>query len=303
MRPSRLINDKNLTIVAFLLPSLILYSLFVVIPILQSFHISLFKWDGIGPMTRFVGLDNYSVLLHDWIFWRALVNNLALIGFTLVTQLPPAILLAVLLTGKLHGRDFFRTVFFSPQVISAVATGYLFFYIYEPTFGLLNEALRLLSLESLTRGWLGDPILAFVAVLLVISWRHIGFYMVLYMAAIESISEEIFEAAKIDGCNKRQLVWYITLPLLSNATKVAAVLAIVGSIKYFDLIWIMTAGGPYHATELLATYMYKETFTGAHLGYGATIAFALFVIAFAASIIYMRVISRSGSDEAESEGI
>jgi len=290
-------NDKNVTIVAFLLPPLVLYCTFVVFPIFQSFRLSLYQWDGLGPMTRFVGLGNYAELLRDQTFWQALRNNLALVGFSLVTQLPPAVLLAVLLTGAIRGRDFFRTTFFAPQILSAVATGYLFYYVYEPTFGMLNQALKLVGLGSLARGWLGDQHLALPAVLAVISWRHVGFYMVLFMAAIEGIPEEIFEAAQIDGCNKRRIVWHITLPLMSNAIKTAAVLAIVGSIKYFDLIWIMTQGGPVHASELIATYMYKETFLSWHVGYGATLAFALFVVAFSVSLVFLRVTSRGEREE------
>jgi len=287
-----LLNDKNITIVAFLLPALVLYGTFVIIPIFQSFRFSLYHWDGLGPLTRFIGLENYVTLLRDETFWQALRNNFALVGFSLVTQLPPAVLLAVLLTGAIRGRDFFRTMFFSPQILSAVATGYLFYYIYEPTFGMLNQALKLLGLGALARGWLGDQMLALPAVLAVISWRHIGFYMVLFMAAIEGIPDEIFEAAQIDGCNKRQLVWHITLPLMSGAIRTAAVLVMVGSIKYFDLIWIMTRGGPVHASELIATYMYKETFLNWHMGYGATLAFALFVVAFSASLLFLRLTSR-----------
>lgn len=288
----RLLNDKNITIVAFLLPALVLYGTFVIIPIFQSFRFSLYHWDGLGPLTRFIGLENYATLLRDETFWQALRNNFALVGFSLVTQLPPAVLLAVLLTGAIRGRDFFRTMFFSPQILSAVATGYLFYYIYEPTFGLLNQALKLLGLGALARGWLGDQMLALPAVLAVISWRHIGFYMVLFMAAIEGIPDEIFEAAQIDGCNKRQLVWHITLPLMSGAIRTAAVLVMVGSIKYFDLIWIMTRGGPVHASELIATYMYKETFLNWHMGYGATLAVALFVVAFSVSLLFLRLTSR-----------
>jgi len=288
----RFLNDKNITIVAFLLPALVLYGTFVIIPIFQSFRFSLYHWDGLGPLTRFIGLENYATLLRDETFWQALRNNFALVGFSLVTQLPPAVLLAVLLTGAIRGRDFFRTMFFSPQILSAVATGYLFYYIYEPTFGMLNQALKLLGLGVFARGWLGDQMLALPAVLAVISWRHIGFYMVLFMAAIEGIPDEVFEAAQIDGCNKRQLVWHITLPLMSGAIRTAAVLVMVGSIKYFDLIWIMTRGGPVHASELIATYMYKETFLNWHMGYGATLAVALFVVAFSASLLFLRLTSR-----------
>jgi raffinose/stachyose/melibiose transport system permease protein len=285
MRLRRIFSDRNLTIITFLVLPLIVYTVLVALPILQSFRFSLFEWDGLGPLENYIGFGNYSEMLHDSVFWQSLKNNLFLVVFSLITQLPPAIILAVLLTGKLRGREFFRTTFFSPQILSAVATGYMFYYVFEPTFGLLNGFLRSIGLDALAKGWLGDLTWALPVILFVISWRHIGFYMVLFMAAIEGIPSEILEAARIDGCGSGRLVWHITVPMISGAIRTAAVLAIVGSIKYFDLIWIMTKGGPVHATELVATYMYKQTFNMGHLGYGATLAFTLFVVAFILSLI------------------
>jgi raffinose/stachyose/melibiose transport system permease protein len=296
MRVRRLFDEKHLTIVVFLLPPLLLYLTFVVLPVFQSFRFSLYNWDGLGPLTRFVGAQNYLDLLRDPVFWQSLRNNLSLVLFSLVTQLPPAILLAVLLTGPIRFRDFFRTMYFAPQIISAVATGYLFYYVFEPTFGLLNHLLRLVGLGALARGWLGDQHLALWSVLAVVTWRSLGFYTVIFMAAIQGIPEEIPEAARIDGCNNRGILRHITLPMISGATKTVAVLALVGSIKYFDLIWIMTQGGPVRASELIATYMYKETFLNWHVGYGAAIAFALFVIAFTLSLVFMRTTTRVGND-------
>jgi len=294
MRLRRIFSDRNLTIITFLALPLIVYIMLVALPIFQSFRFSLFQWDGLGPMVNYIGLDNYDQMLHDRVFWQSLKNNLFLVVFSLATQLPPAIILAVLLTGKLRGREFFRTTFFSPQIVSAVAAGYMFYYVFEPTFGLINVFLRAVGLSAWTRGWLGDMTWALPAVLFVISWRHIGFYMVLFMAAIEGIPAEILEAARIDGCSSRRLVWHITVPLISGAIRTAAVLAIVGSIKYFDLIWIMTKGGPVHASELVATYMYKQSFDMWHMGYGAALAFTLFVVAFVSSLAFNVLTSRKG---------
>jgi len=176
--------------------------------------------------------------------------------------------------------------------VSTVAASYLFYYVYEPTFGLLNETLRAIGLENLTQGWLGNPSIALYSVLVVISWKYIGFYMVLFMAAIEGIPPELFEAARIDGCTPWQIVWKITLPLLAGTLKTACVLSIVGSIKYFDLIWVMTAGGPAHSTELIATYMYKKTFLSWEMGYGSALAFVLFLIAFLLSLGFTRLTGR-----------
>lgn len=285
----KLLNDKTITIITFLALPLALYLLLVAIPIVQSFRFSLYEWDGLTPLTDFVGLGNYVDLVHDPVFWQSLRNNLLLVAFSLVTQLPPAVLLAVVLTGKVRGKDFFRTAFFSPQIVSTVATGYMFYYVFDPSMGLLNAFLRLIGLGSWAQGWLGSTTWALPAVLVVITWRSIGFYMVLFMAAIEGIPAEIYEAARIDGADSRRLLWHITVPLISGAIKTASVLAIVGSIKYFDLIWIMTSGGPVHASELVATYMYKQTFSMWHMGYGATLAFALFAVAFSMSLLFNRL--------------
>lgn len=284
----RLSGDTVSTATLFLAPAFALYIILVVLPVFQSFRFSLYRWDGLGPLVRFTGLANYHELLGDPVFWKAFGNNIALLVFSLATQMPCAILLAILMTGRIRFRSFFRTTLFAPQIISTVATGYLFYYIFEPSFGLLNGALRAIGLGQLARGWLGDTHLALYSVLFVISWRFVGFYMVLFMAAIEGIPTELFEAARIDGCGSWMTIRKITLPLLRGTLRTACVLSIVGSIKYFDLIWIMTNGGPAHASELIATYMYKKTFLSWEVGYGSALAFALFAIAFILSMIFMR---------------
>jgi len=294
MRLQKILTDKNITIVTFLALPLVIYTVLVALPIFQSFRFSLFEWNGLGPMVDYIGFGNYVEMFSDKVFWQSLENNLFLVIFSLITQLPPAILLAVLLTGKLKAKGFFRTAFFSPQIVSAVATGYMFYYVFEPTFGIINATLKAIGLDAWTTGWLGDPKWALPVVLFVISWRHIGFYMVMFMAAIEGIPSEVLDAARIDGCNNWRLVWHITVPLISGTIRTASVLAIVGSIKYFDLIWIMTKGGPVHSSELVATYMYKQSFDMWHVGYGAALAFTLFVVAFALSLLFNVLTSRKG---------
>jgi len=285
----RLSGDTRSTILLFLIPAFAFYIVWIVLPVFQSFRYSLYRWDGLSPLKNFVGLGNYGELLHDPIFWKSLKNNIILLVFSLITQIPCSILLAILLTGdKVRGKSFFRTMYFAPQIISTVATGYMFYYIYEPTFGILNQLLKMMNLGTLTRGWLGDTHLALYSVLFVISWRFIGFYMVLFIAAIEGMPTEVFEAATIDGCNKWMLVRKITLPLLRGTIKTACVLLIVGSIKYFDLIWIMTQGGPANSSELIATYMYKKTFLSWEVGYGSALAFTLFFVAFILSAVFMK---------------
>lgn len=289
----RLHKDTRSTIALFLIPAFVLYIVLVVLPIFQSARYSLYRWDGLGPLARFVGLENYRDILEDPVFWQSFKNNMIVVFFSLVTQMPPAVFLAIILTGRVRGRSLLRTVYFAPQIVSTVAASYLFYYVYEPTFGLLNETLRAIGLGNLTQGWLGNPSIALYSVLVVISWKYIGFYMVLFMAAIEGIPPELFEAARIDGCTSWQIVRKITLPLLAGTMKTACVLSIVGSIKYFDLIWVMTSGGPAHSTELIATYMYKKTFLSWEMGYGSALAFVLFLIAFLLSLGFTRLTSRN----------
>jgi raffinose/stachyose/melibiose transport system permease protein len=282
-------KDTRSTIALFLIPTFVFYLVLVVVPIFQSVRFSLYRWDGLGPPSRFIGLGNFKEIFTDEVFWKSFKNNIIVVFVSLLGQMPPAIFLAIMLTGKIKGKSFLRTVYFAPQIISTVAAGYLFYYVYEPTFGLLNELLRSIGLPSATRGWLGDPSIALYAVLVVICWKYIGFYMVLFMASIEGISNELFEAARIDGCSSWQTIRKITLPLLSPTLKTACVLSIVGSIKYFDLIWVMTSGGPAHSTELIATYMYKKTFLCWEMGYGSALAFVLFILAISLSLIFMSI--------------
>lgn len=283
-----LINEKNVTVFLFLLPSLSIFIIFVALPVIQSARYSLYNWNGLGPLIDYVALSNYRELAKDPIFWKALLHNIILLVASLATQLPLGVFLAILLTEKLRGTTFFRTIYFSPMILSDVVIGILWSFMYNPIFGLINTGLKALGLGHLARGWLGDPVLVLPAVIAVICWKYTGFYMVLFMAAIQNIPEELYEAARIDGASGWQLTCYITLPLLMSTARVAAVLSMVGSLKYFDLIWVMTLGGPSHASELVATYMYKHAFQRFNWGYGSSLAFALFLIAFVVAIFFIR---------------
>ncbi len=287
------INEKSVTIFLFLSPSLAIFITFVALPIVQSSRYSLYNWNGLRPLTDYIGLDNYLSLVKDPVFWKALKHNVILIIASLATQLPLGVFLAILLTDMLRGTTLFRTVYFSPMVLSSVVIGLLWGFVYHPIFGMLNTGLKAIGLGSLAKGWLGDPSLVLPAVIAVICWKYTGFYMVLFMAAIQNIPEELYEAARIDGASGWELTRYITLPLLSGTAKVAAVLSMVGSLKYFDLIWVMTLGGPMHASELVATYMYKQAFQRFDWGYGSALAFSLFLIAFVVAVAFIKTTTRA----------
>ncbi|MFM9107165.1 MAG: carbohydrate ABC transporter permease [Chloroflexota bacterium] len=268
------------TIALFLLPAFAIYAVFVLYPILQSIRYSLHEWSGISPGFEFVGLGNYRTLIGDDVFWKALRNNLILVVASIAIQLPIGLGLALLAEQRLRGWRVFRTVWFLPLLMSTVAIGLLWNYIYDPTFGLINTALHTFGLDSWQRGWLGEKETALGSVIAVICWQYIPFYMVLFIAGLTTIPADLLEAARLDGASGWTLFRSVTLPLLRPVIRTSAILSLIGSLKYFDLIYVMTGGGPGDATQLMATYMYENAFTQFDMGYGSAIAVALFLIAF-----------------------
>ncbi|NMB01899.1 MAG: sugar ABC transporter permease [Firmicutes bacterium] len=271
----------------FLAPALIFFTLYIIAPIPVSFSYSLHNWDGIGGRT-FIGLRNWGELLKDPIFWRALRNNITLVVISIAVQLPMGIILAVILSNGKRFIRLLKTVYFLPYLMSSVAIGMLWRYIYEPNFGLLNMLLEKIGKYHWIQDWLGDPKVVLYSVINAVNWQFIPFYMILFMAALVGIPEELYEAAKIDGASGWSAFWRITLPLLWPTVANAAILSLTGSLKYFDLIHVLSGGGPNHASELLATYMYKRSFHHFRMGYGSTVAVALFTIGFMLSMIFIQ---------------
>ncbi|ADQ04074.1 binding-protein-dependent transport systems inner membrane component [Caldicellulosiruptor owensensis OL] len=276
---------QNIGIFLFLAPALILIGIYIIWPIIMSFNLSMFEWDGVSPQKIYIGLKNWKDLLHDSIFWHALGNNIKFIFLSIIIEMPIAILIAVLLDRGGKKFDVFKSLFYLPMLMSSVAIGVLFKYIYDPSFGLLSGILSFLHLDFLNQDWLGDPNVAFYSVVAVICWQYIPFYMIFFIAALSNIPHELYEAAKIDGATQGQYFWKIELPLLSPSIKTACILSLIGSLKYFDLIYVMTEGGPSNATELMATYMYKNAFASFKMGYGSTIASAMFIIITTAGVL------------------
>jgi raffinose/stachyose/melibiose transport system permease protein len=286
------VNEYTVTIILFLFPALFFLGVFIVWPILSSLQLSFVEWNGIDPQRDFVALDNWTRLLQDSVFWRALGNNLIIVALSILIQLPVAMALAVLLDKGGRKLQLFKTVYFFPMLMSTVAIGILFKYIYDPTFGLVTTLLERVGLDMLVRNWLGDPEIVLYSVIGVICWQYIPFYMILFLAALTGIPEELREAALIDGATENQYFWRIVLPLLRGTISTAVVLSLIGSLKYFDLIWVMTEGGPSNASELMATYMYKKAFQSFEMGYGSTVATALFVIVMGIALTVFSVLNR-----------
>lgn len=291
---TRVRRERIITIIAFLLPAALLYCLLVIYPVIQAAHHSFYKWNGLGPLTNFVGLDNYWRILSDDIFHKAIGHNLIFIALSLLTQLPLALFCAILVGRRLRGRSFFRMIYFLPFVLSEVVTGLIWSFIYHPRGGLLNWLLSLVVPMWDPPSWLGTPnLLVVVSIFVVITWKYFGYHMILYVAGLQNIPAEIEEAAQIDGASGWQVIRLIILPLLGPTIRLTVYLAVLGSIQLFDLVWVMTGGGPANASNTMATYLYQFGFLRTQLGYGSSIAVIMFVLCFGFSLIYQqRVMQR-----------
>lgn len=264
-------------IIVGLLPAVLIYSVFVLVPILWSAYYGFFSWKGIGPST-FIGFDNYAEALRDPIFWKALKNNLIIVVASIGGQLPIALVLSLILRKSTIFQRFVRSAVFMPMVVASVVIGMIWGYIYHPQIGILNFILDAFGLESWIRDWLGDPSINMYSVSVPVIWANIGPYLIMFIAAIQNISSEIEDAAKIDGAVRSKWLYKIVVPMIWDTIKVAIVLCISGSLKAFDLIFVMTGGGPAQSTELLATYMYNNTFEVFRYGYGSAVSTLIIVI-------------------------
>ncbi len=278
-------------------PALIVYLLFVMVPVGLAGYYGFFKWNGIGPLTDFVGLDNYVRALSDPVFIGAIGHNFFFVIASLLVQGPIAIGIALLLNRPMRGRSFFRVLVFVPYVLSEVIAGVAWLLLLQPS-GPFDALLTTLGLGDAVQLWLGDPSVVLWTMLAVISWKYIGFAIILFLAGLQGVPEELAEAAQIDGASWWQIQRHITIPLLGPTIRIWAFLSIIGSLQLFDLVWIMTGGGPANATSTMATYMINFGFTRSQYGYGSAVAVILFIISFAIAIVYQRFVLRRDTEGA-----
>ena len=274
----------------FLLPALIILVVYIVYPILFSFINSTMRWSGMGAVKSFIGLDNWGNLIKDTAFWKAFVNNLKIMFLSLVFQVPLAMALAIYLDFAEKKGNFYKVVWFIPYMLSSVAIGVLFKFMLDANYGIFASISKLFGGGAVDL--LGNPKTALYAVIGVVCWQYTPFYMVLYLAAYKTIPVEFFEAASIDGASRMQYYWKVSLPLLWPTVASGMTLSIIGSLKYFDLVFVMTGGGPGVATELMATYMYKFSFVRFNMGYGSTVASGMFILITLVALITITTINR-----------
>ncbi len=278
--------SKKSTIILFILPALLLFLGILVAPIFASAYYSFFDWNGFGKKT-FIGLENYRELFtsNSIGFIKALGNSLLLALLSVGIQLPLSLGLALLLGKGRKGERAFLSIYFIPVLISTVVIGQLWLKIYNPSYGVLNVILKAVGLENWTKIWLGDVKTALWASFVPILWQYVGYHMLLMYAGIKSVPTEYREAAMIDGATEGQVNRYIVLPYIKPILKISTIFAVTGSLKSFDLIYVLTNGGPLHATEVPSTLMINMLFLRNRYGMGSTIAFLLIILCFAFALI------------------
>ena len=274
--------------VAFLCLPLSVFAVFVVWPLLDSFFYSFTDWNGFDPRYRFVGLDNFAKVATDRLFTNAILNTLIWMVLALALPTLGGLALALMLDSRVRGAGVFKSIFYLPICLSAVVVGQIWVWIYQPDWGLLNTLLGAVGGEPTTFPWLAKSQTALYAVIVAWSWQQMGLTMVIYLAGLTAIPGELVEAARMEGANRRQRIRHVVLPLLQPATVVVVTLAVINSLKGFDILYIMTGGGPFHSSDTLAMFMYSESFKKYRMGYGSAISVILFLITLGIIFVYFR---------------
>ncbi|GAA3431377.1 carbohydrate ABC transporter permease [Kutzneria kofuensis] len=288
---------RRLELVLLLGPALLLFVGFVLAPIVVAAYYSLYEWQGFGSLTDFVGIGNYRDVVTGAVFQGAVVHNVVIVVLSLVVQLPVSVALALLLNRKLRGRGALRLVVFAPYVLSEATTAVIWLLILQPG-GFVDQALTFLGLHGAIRQWLADPKVVLLTLFVVITWKYIGFGIILLLAGLQGIPRELHEAAALDGASAWQATRSVVLPLLGPTIRIWIFLSVIGSLQVFDVVWIMTLGGPANASTTMATYLIDHGFKRYEFGYGSAVAVVLFIICFAFALLYQRFALRRDTEGA-----
>ena len=283
-------HRRTLAAWCFVLPAFVVYAAFMLVPFVETIRYSLTSWDGATDVKEFTGLDNYARLLEDDQMWSALSHNLIWLVIGTVSPVLVGGLIALVLWHGVRFNLMFRTLFFLPFVLPQVVIGIVWSWIYDPLFGPLNSVLGHLGLDSLARGWLGDPATALYAVLLAAIWATVGFMVMLIYAGLQNVDMELLDQAKIDGATWLQRTRHVVIPEIAPVLTLVTSIALIGAFSVFDIVLVMTDGGPGDASELLATYAYRVGFRENEVGYGAAVSMVitLFSILLAVSFVWLR---------------
>jgi ABC-type sugar transport system permease subunit len=282
----------NIVPYLFLIVPMLLFLIWVIGPMIYTFYLSFTNWDGVSA-AQFVGIKNYVLLFKDPIFRIALVNNMKWLVSLITVPVVLGLALAMALNSNIPGARIFKTAVFMPYVLSFVIAGMIFGWMYHPAGGLLNSTLHAMGLDFMTAGWLSDPKLATWCIIVAAIWRQVGYIMILYLAGLQSVDPTLIDAARVDGCNSWQLFRRVIFPLLGPVTVIIMTISIIDSLRSFDLVFVMTRGGPANSSSVLANFMYIESFNNYKMGYGAAISVILFLISAVFIFIYLRRMLRT----------
>ena len=276
----------KLTPYLFLAVPLVIYLVWVIGPMLYTFFLSLTNWDGLSA-PEIIGTRNYVRLFKDPVFEKSLINNLKWVISFITIPVVAGLALAMALNRAIPGSKFFKAAFYSPLVLSLVVSGLIWSWMYQPAHGLINEVLRVIGLDALTQGWLSDPDLVMWSIIAVGIWRQVGYVMILYLAGLQGVDPGLVDASKVDGASGWQTFRHVIFPLLAPVTVIVVVISIIDSLRAFDLVSVMTRGGPYNSSSVLANFMYIEAFNNYKMGYGAAISVILFLISLVFIFVYL----------------
>ncbi len=283
-------DGRYATAALFLVPALTLFTLFVMLPMAEAGYYSLFKWNGFGDLSHYVGLRNYWLLARNRVFLSAIGNTGLVVAVSLLVQLPLALAMALLLAGRLPGRVLFRTVFFLPYILAEVASGMIWRFAFDGNYGLVAGIWRWFGAEP--PFVLADQTWAIYAIMVVVVWKYFGFHMMIYIAGLQDIPKETIEAARIDGATPRQVLWYVVLPALLPTIRVSVFFAVVGSLQLFDLVIPLTGGGPSNSSHTVVSFLYSFGITRMDIGFGSAVGVVLFLVSVLFTVAYKTTLMR-----------
>jgi raffinose/stachyose/melibiose transport system permease protein len=287
-----MLSSKWATVLIMLPPSLILFTLFVILPLWDAAWYSLYDWNGYGPPTEFVGTKNFEKALNHAVFHRAVVNTLIGLAVAVLIQMPLALALAIAIYRNSWVNSTFRLIFFLPFILAEVATGLIWSFVFDGNTGLAAGFAQMMGTDPVFV--LASRDYAFLAIMAVVVWKYFGFHMMIYIAALQGVPDELIEAAKIEGAKRRQVIWYVLIPQIRPALMVSGFFAVIGSLQLFDVILPLTGGGPSNTTHTVVSYLYSFGLLRLNYGFGSAVGVMLFVAAVVVAVVYQRQMNKGG---------
>jgi raffinose/stachyose/melibiose transport system permease protein len=283
---------QRLEVTLFVTPALALMAIFVAWPIVSAVRMSFYRWKGFGPMDDFVGLNNYRLVLRDEVFTDAVTHNLIIVVASIAVQLPLGLAIALLLNRRIKGRGLLRTIVFVPYVVAEVIAGVIWFQLLQPEDGIIESVMSSVGITPPDQGFLGTPSLALPTLFVVLTWKYLGLAVLLFLAGLQGVPEELYEAAQLDGASWWQVQRRVAIPLLGPTIRTWMFLSMIGSIQLFDMVWVLTGGGPANATTTMATYLIGQGSERQNFGIAGAASVILFVIGFVMALLYQLLVLR-----------